>query len=87
MTDSAAITSVISEAKAFSRRAVFFSEALCARYFTYRIGSETHFVLFDDAGTLRRKAELAATLGIENAFFMLPEVSDLLDELFPSPEA
>ena len=68
-------------------RAVFFSEALCARYFTYRIGSETHFVLFDDAGTLRRKAELAATLGIENAFFMLPEVSDLLDELFPSPEA
>lgn len=64
-------------------RSVFFSEDLCARYFTYRSGCETHFVLFDDAHTLQRKAELAAQAGIETALFMLPEVSDLLDELFP----
>ncbi|MBQ0038647.1 MAG: hypothetical protein KBS74_08275 [Clostridiales bacterium] len=66
-------------------RSVFFSEDLCARYFTYRIGCDTHFVLFDDADTLQRKTELAASLGIQTAFFMLPEVTDLLESL--SPEA
>lgn len=65
-------------------RSIFFSEALCAHYFTYQIGNTAHFVLFDDVDTLRRKTELAAQLGIETAFFMLPEVSDLLDDLFPS---
>lgn len=68
-------------------RSVFFSEALCARYFTYRTGHATHFVLFDDADTLLRKTELAAQLGIETVFFMLPEISDLLDEMFPAPDA
>ena len=73
--------------KRMNGRSVFFSEYLCARYFTYRSSSETHFVLFDDANTLRRKAELAAQMGIDTALFMLPEVSDLLDELFPKAEA
>ena len=35
--------------------AVFFSQDLCARYFTYTRDGETHFVLFDDADTLRQK--------------------------------
>ncbi len=61
---------------------VYFSQDLCARYFTYRTSSRTHFVLFDDADTLRRKLALGQGLGISTAFFMLPEVEDLLEELF-----
>ncbi|MBQ2061911.1 MAG: hypothetical protein II458_04475 [Oscillospiraceae bacterium] len=61
---------------------VYFSPDLCARYFTYRTSSRTHFVLFDDADTLRRKLALGEELGIGTAFFMLPEVDDLAGELF-----
>ena len=43
---------------------------------------QTHFVLFDDARTLRRKLELARQLGIRDALVMLPEVEDLLEPLF-----
>lgn len=63
-------------------RAVFFSEDLCARYFTYRTRTHTHFVLFDDAETIRRKLRLGAELGIAAALVMLPEVDDLLGDLF-----
>lgn len=61
--------------------AVFFSQALCARYFTYRKGGETRFVLFDDAETLRRKLRAARECGIPDAFCVYPEVSDLLPRL------
>ena len=47
---------------------VFFSEALCAKYFTYRAGGETRLVLFDDDETVHRKLTLAQSLGIEEAF-------------------
>lgn len=62
---------------------VFYSDGLCARYFT-RSGSDgtTHMVLFDDAQTLRRKLALGRSLGIRDALVMLPEVEDLLGELF-----
>ena len=56
---------------------VFFSQELCARYFTYTRAGETHFVLFDDAGTLRKKIQTGAALGYSAAFFMFPEVRDL----------
>ena len=47
------------------RPSIFFSNELCARYFTY-MSKETgaHFVLFDDGETLRRKMEVARRLGI-----------------------
>lgn len=61
---------------------VYFSDELCARYFTQQQNGHTHFVLFDDAHTLRRKMTLAKQLGIGEAFVMLPEVEDLLEELF-----
>lgn len=61
----------------------FFSPDLCARYFTYQRQGETHFVLFDDANTLRRKIRLGKELGISAAFFMWPEICDLADTLFP----
>jgi len=65
------------------RPAVFYSADLCARYFTYSRDHKRYFVLFDDADTLLRKIRTAQELGIPNGFFMYPEVSDLLPELFP----
>ena len=64
-------------------RNTYYSAALCARYFTYRSGTQTHFVLFDDAETICCKVRLARELGYTAAFFMLPEVEDLLPDLFP----
>ncbi len=66
--------------------ATYFSEELCARYFTYRHSGNTHFVLFDDAATLQRKMELAQQIGIQNGFLMFPEVEDLLPQLFPAEQ-
>ncbi len=60
---------------------VYFSRELMAKYFTYSAGNGTHFVLFDDAETLRQKVRLAQGLGIQTAFLMFPEISDLLPEL------
>ena len=62
--------------------AVFFSQDLCARYFTYTVDSEVHFVLFDDADTLSRKLRLGAGMGFSAAFFMWPEVRDIAPALF-----
>ena len=62
--------------------AVFFSQDLCARYFTYSRDGEAHFVLFDDADTLNRKLRLGAGMGFGAAFFMWPEVRDIAPRLF-----
>lgn len=63
--------------------AVFFSQDLCARYFTYTREGETHFVLFDDAGTLQQKLRTGGAMGFSAAFLLYPEVRDLLPKLFP----
>lgn len=60
---------------------LYYSRSLMANYFTYTQEGRTHFVLFDDAQTLRQKYALARTLGIEDAFLMYPEVADILPEL------
>ena len=62
-------------------RAVFYSRTLGARYFTYRSGSGTRFVLFDDGDTLRRKIALGRQLGITRGLLALPECGDILDEV------
>lgn len=62
---------------------VFFSEDLCAKYFTRVCGCELRFVLFDDAETLMKKRELACRYGIGTVFLMYPEVEDILERLFP----
>ena len=60
---------------------VFFSDELCARYFTYmNRQSGAHFVLFDDAGSIRKKLRLAEALGIDRAL-LWPEVSDLMGDI------
>ena len=61
---------------------VFFSDELCARYFTYmNRQSGAHFVLFDDAGSIRKKLRLAEVLGIDRALLCWPEVSDLMGDI------
>lgn len=65
---------------------VFYSDGLCTRYFTRSGPDGTHMVLFDDAKTLRRKLALGRSLGIRDALVMLPEVEDLLGELFAGEE-
>ena len=61
---------------------VFFSDELCARYFTYmNRQSGAHFVLFDDAGSIRKKLRLAEVLGIDRALLCYPEVSDLMGDI------
>lgn len=60
---------------------VFFSPELCAHYFTYMAGDVGHFVLFDDAGSLRQKLHTARELGVETAFLPYETTADLLGEL------
>lgn len=58
--------------------AVFFSQELCARYFTYMSReSGAHFVLFDDGATLRRKLEAAQSLDIRTVLAPWPEIADV----------
>lgn len=61
---------------------VFFSNELCARYFTYMSRDNgAHFILFDDASSIRKKLQVAHGLGIGQAVAALPDVDDLLEEL------
>jgi len=48
---------------------VFFSKELSTFYFTYRTKSESHFVLYDDGLSIKRKLRIAEALGIKTAFF------------------
>ncbi len=59
----------------------FFSKDLCANYFTYRDGENTHFVLYDNAASIKKKLSLAHALGIKTAFLFYPEVEDIINEL------
>ena len=61
--------------------AVFFSEDLCARYFTYRRDGDTRFVLFDDAETISRKLRLGAELGFAAAFLLWAEIRDIAGKI------
>mgnify|MGYP000538885007 FL=1 len=57
---------------------IFFSQELCARYFTYMSReSGAHFVLFDDGATLRRKLEAAQSLDIRTVLAPWQEISDV----------
>lgn len=56
----------------------FFSQDLCAYYFTYQMQNTPHVVLYDDAVSIRKKTFLAAKLGIDSVFLLYPEVEDIL---------
>jgi hypothetical protein len=59
----------------------FYSEELCARYFTYREADEHHFVIYDDGGTIQKKAQTALRMGIKHGFVLYPEVESYLAAL------
>lgn len=61
---------------------IFFSNELCARYFTYMSRENgAHFVLFDDEMSLRKKLQIIRSLGIHRAVAALTEIDDLLPAL------
>ena len=58
--------------------ASFFSGELGARYFTYKDeAGRTHFVVYDDPGTVRYKIELALQMGIREGFMLYPDMVGL----------
>lgn len=64
------------------RPSVYFSDDLCAHYFTYMpTGEAPHFVLYDDAVSMGKKLQLAKEMGIREGFLPYPEEPKLLSEL------
>ena len=62
--------------------AKFYSQEMCAHYFTYKDAKgSTHFVLFDDASSLRSKAQTALRFGIDRGFILYPEAEGFLQAL------
>lgn len=61
---------------------VFFSDKLCAHYFTYMSRrSGAHFVLFDTAVSIREKLKTARSCGVKRFVLAWPEVDDILPEI------
>lgn len=56
----------------------FFSQELCAHYFTYMQGGAGHFVLFDTAGSLRRKLAVVEKQGVKWAVLPVEEAKGVL---------
>jgi len=56
----------------------FFSNDLCAHYFTYSENGKHHFVLYDTASSIKKKMSIAASMGIGECFLMYSEVEDIL---------
>lgn len=64
------------------RPSVYFSDDLCAHYFTYMpTGEAPHFILYDDAVSMAKKLQLAKEMGIQEGFLPYPEEPELLAEL------
>lgn len=64
---------------------VFFSNELCAHYFTYmNRDSGAHFILFDDVGSIQQKIHLGEQAGIRRFFLFYSQMDDLLPEIFPT---
>ena len=56
---------------------VFFSQELCAKYFTYMDRGSARFVLFDDDDTMRKKQEMLSAAGISRQFLLYPDAVSL----------
>lgn len=64
---------------------VFYSRELFASYFTYMSRqSGAHFVLFDDAESIRKKLLLASKLKIRDAVLAYPQMDDLIGQVLDS---
>ena len=61
---------------------VFFSDELCAHYFTYMSRqSGAHFVLFDNAASIRKKIQIARQFALCACILVWPEVDDILQDI------
>lgn len=61
---------------------IFFSDELCAHYFTYMNKlNGAHFILFDDGNSIRKKLQIAQSLGIQEAFLIYPEIKDIMKDI------
>ena len=60
----------------------FFSSELCCNYFVYFENGNTHLVLYDTAGTVKKKLRLAQTLKLGRAIFAVRETKSFLSRLF-----
>lgn len=64
------------------RPSVYFSDDLCAHYFTFMpTGGSPHFILYDDAESMEKKLRMAAEMGIKEAFLPYPEAAEELTKL------
>ena len=62
--------------------AIFFSDELCAHYFTYMSRqSGAHFVLFDNAASIRKKIQLARQFALCACILAWPEVEDIASDI------
>ena len=62
--------------------ATFFSDELCAHYFTYMSRQNgAHFVMFDNASSIRKKILLAKRFGLCACILAWPEVDDILSAI------
>lgn len=67
-------TSELAELLQKRRPTVYFSDDLCAHYFTYMpTGGAPHFILYDDGESMAKKLRLAKEMGIREGFLPYPE--------------
>ena len=60
----------------------YFSSDLCTYYFTYRDRNNySHFVLFDNASSIRKKLSVAADAGITSAILVYPEIQEIVRDI------
>ena len=60
----------------------YFSSDLCTYYFTYRDKNNcSHFVLFDNASSIRRKLSTASDVGINTAILVYPEIQEIVRDI------
>lgn len=60
----------------------FFSPELCTYYFTYRDSQkQSHFVLFDNSSSMKKKISMAENLGIGEAILLYPEINDIARDI------
>ncbi len=58
---------------------IFFSDELCAHYFTYMSRqSGAHFVMFDNAASIRKKIHIAGQFGLCACILAWPEVDNII---------
>lgn len=61
---------------------IFFSDELCAHYFTYMSRQNgAHFVLFDNAASIRKKIQIAQNLNLCACIMAWPEVDDIISSI------